>query len=448
MLDVKRCVLLLSLLIAPVVFAQEAEPKPDVVVNVVTDRPDALYKVNEQATFLISVSEKGEPLTEGEADVKLTLAFGKLIEQKTITLQKDLVKVSGTLAEPGFLQCQVTVFRNMKQVKGLAGAAFDPAGIKPVCKLPDDFDEFWQAGRKEAAAIPLDMKITPMPQFSDELQDTFYIDYANVGDSRMYGFLCVPKGKKGPFPAMLFPPSGGLIKPTKPTNPKYAQRGILYLEMGIHDFDPLHPPEGIEKRGGLFYETVGAPDREKYYFRRAILGLDRAIDYLASRPDFDGKHLVINSGSQGGGLALILARLNPRVSAISITKPAMCDLQSCLADRGNTWPPLVRPELQRTGEWVKMSEYFDAANFARGINVPVLANVGFIDSTCPPSSCYAAFNVIPSKNKIMVNLITQGHFWTINDEANAWWRYQSKWLDAQLGLGPEAGPPDKDKWTP
>lgn len=438
------CVLALAL-----VASTSAQQKPAVVVSVRTDRKDALYSCNQKATFLISVTDADKPVTEGEVTVKLTLDFGKVIERKTAKLGDKPVQMTGTLAQPGFLVCEASIVRNGKKHTGLAGAAFDPKQIKPVCKLPDDFDAFWKAGREEAARIPLDLKLTHMPEFSDDKQATYYLSFANVGDTRMYGFLCVPKGKTGPFPAMLFPPSGGLIKPTKPTNPKYAHRGALYLEMGIHDFDPLNPPPEIKKqRGSIAYANVGAPDRNKYYFRRAILGLDRAIEYLASRPDFDGKHMVINSGSQGGGLALILAGLNPRVSAICITKPAMCDLQACLVERGRSWPRFLLPKAHRTEEWIRMSEYFDAVNFARGINVPVLANVGFIDSTCPPGSVYAAYNVIPTVNKTMINLLTQKHFWTINDEAHAWWRYQSKWLDAQLGLGPEAGSPAKDNWTP
>lgn len=422
-----------------------AQEKPTVVVTVRTDRADAVYSCNEQAAFLISVTDAGQPVTEGKIAIRFTLDFGKVVERKTAKLEEKPVKVTGTLSEPGFLECRVSIARDGKTYRGLAGAAFDPGKIKPACKVPEDFNAFWQAGCGEAARIPLDLKLTPMPEYSDEGQNTFYLSFANVGDTRMYGFLCVPKGKKGPFPAFVMPPSGGLVKPTKPTYAKWARRGALYLEMGIHDFDPLNPPPGIEKRGHLSYATVGAPDRDKYYFRRAILGLDRAIDYLASRKDFDGKHLLINGGSQGGGLALILARLNPHVSAICITKPGMCDLQACLVGRGNTWPPLVVPKTHRTDERIRMSEYFDAVNFARGINIPVLANVGFIDSICPPGSGYAAFNVIPSANKTMIHLKTQGHPWTFNDEVYAWWDYQRKWLDAQLGLGSAVGPPDKDK---
>ena len=52
--------------------------------------------------------------------------------------------------------------------------------------------------------------------------------------------------------------------------------------------------------------------------------------------------------------------------------------------------------------------YFDGANFARGIKVPVLMSVGYIDTTCSPSSCYAAFNNLAGE-KTMYHMYRGGH---------------------------------------
>ena len=415
-----------------------AEPEK-YVVKVQTDHSDALYAVNQEASFTITVTEAGKAVTEGEVKVKLSMDYGKAIgEEKTLKLGAEPLKMTGTLGEPGFLNCLVTFAKEGKTYKGAAAGGFDPQAIKPACKLPADFDAFWQAGIEELGKVPMDAQVTAMPQFSNEKHDTFYVSFANVGNSRTYGFLCVPKGKKGPYPAMLFPPSAGLVKPTSPTEPEWADRGVLYFASCIQDFDPMNPPKDIEKR--LDYTVIGAPDRDKYYFRQVILGQYRAIEYLKNRSDFDGKHMVISSGSQGGGLALMLGALNPHVTAICLTKPAMCDHQAPLAGRGIPWPGLLRPAEHRTEEWVKMSEYYDAVNFARKITIPVLANVGFIDSTCPPSTGYAAYNVIPGANKTMMNFVTQEHFWTFNDEANTWWRIEGRWLNGQFGFTPVVPP--------
>lgn len=32
--------------------------------------------------------------------------------------------------------------------------------------MPEDFDEFWAEGQAELAAIPLDVRLTPLPEYS------------------------------------------------------------------------------------------------------------------------------------------------------------------------------------------------------------------------------------------------------------------------------------------
>jgi cephalosporin-C deacetylase len=196
----------------------------------------------------------------------------------------------------------------------------------------------------------------------------------------------------------------------------------------IHDLDPEEPPADLTKFNN--YPTQGGPDREKYYFRRVILGLDRAIDYLAARPDFDGKHLVINGLSQGGGLSLILAGLNQHITAAETDRPAMCDYLGPAGD----WPGL-----KRGPQWAAMSAYFDAVNFARKIKCPTLFQVGFVDTTCPPTSVYAAYNTV-SAPKHIFNYPLFGHGGGAPPAAA---EFEKKWMLGQLGLGPAVPFPGK-----
>ncbi len=409
--------------------------QPGVVVTVKTDRPDAIYSCNEQAAFIISATQDGQPITEGEVTVTFTRDLGERLDRKKIQLGKVPARVTATLAEPGFLHCEAAFMKDGKVLKTLAAAGFDPKRIKPVCTMPRDFDAFWKAGRAELAKIPLDVKLTPLPEYSDERQDAFKISFANIGNTRIYGFLNVPKKKTPPFPAWVHVPSAGLIKPTKP-RPWYAPKGILYLDMCIHDFDPTNPPEGIKKRTG--YTVIGAPDPNKYYFRRAILGLDRAIDYLASRPDFDKKHMVISGSSQGGGLSLIMAGLNKNITAASAGVPALCDQRAALVGRSATWPRMCSKWRKPKDKWAAMSEYFDAVNFARKIKCPTIVYVGFIDTTCPPGAVYGAYNVITAP-KYIFNGPLGGH----GGGTKEWSRFQGKWIDGHLGLKPAVPFPDK-----
>ena len=46
------------------------------------------------------------------------------------------------------------------------------------------------------------------------------------------------------------------------------------------------------------------------------------------------------------------------------------------------------------------SAYFDAVNFARKFKGKSLLCVGFIDTACPPTSVYSAFNMLPEPKTI------------------------------------------------
>ena len=117
-----------------------------------TDRPDAIYKAGETATFTIEASQSAE----------VTCIFSKdgLNPQpaKKLTLQDGKLALTGTLDEPGFLQLRVT----SGKVTAIASAAFDPLQIKPSMPVPDDFDAFWDAQKAALAEVPLKSKLTPV----------------------------------------------------------------------------------------------------------------------------------------------------------------------------------------------------------------------------------------------------------------------------------------------
>ena len=409
--------------------------KPDVEVVARTDRPDAIYQCGEQAVFRISVVKRGQPVAAGKARVSITLDGGKAIEQKTIALGPAPVEVQGSLSEPGFLRCTVTHTQDGKRYRGYAGAAFEPERIQPTAAMPDDFEEFWMAGRKRVEAIPLDLRLTPLPKWSDAKQQSFHFSFANIGNTRCYGFLSVPKGKKPPFPAYVTVPGAG-PGPSSPGGRSWAMKGVLGMVVSVHAYDCGQPVDKIKEcydalnKPGI-YSRQGAPDRDAYYFRRAILCMDRAVNYLASRPDFDGKHLVVNGSSQGGGSALILAGLNRHVTAAAANVPALCDHAGHLGGRRPGWPGIVRGKTEEErAPYVEMSNYFDAVNFARRITCPVIVSVGFIDRTCSPSSVYSAYNVIAAPKRLFTDP-RAGHQWNVGKYR----QFLGKWLLEQLGKG-------------
>jgi len=411
------------------------KPKaPGPVIFIKTDRPEALYKCGETATFTITVTEDAGPVTEGEVVAVVTFDGGRKIQQKTLQLGAGPAAVSETLQQPGFLRCAAVFRKDGKSFHGLGGAGFEPERIEPTAVMPDDFDAFWDQGRKRLAAIPLDLRMKKLDKASDDRQDSFAISLANIDDTRVYGFLSVPKGREPPFPAYVTVPGAG-PGPHSPGGRGLAAKGALGLCVGVHAYDvgaltkeeiaAAYKELNKEQR----YPYQGAPDREKYYFRRAILGVDRAVNWLASRPDWDRKHMVVRGSSQGGGFALIMAGLNRHITAAAANVPALCDHAGAKAERSPGWPRMVRGAGADREQCLAMSAYFDAVNFARKITCPTIVSVGFIDATCCPSSVYSAYNQIRSPKRLFTDPL-KGHCCAIGEYP----KFAARWVDAQLGL--------------
>jgi cephalosporin-C deacetylase-like acetyl esterase len=363
------------------------------------DRAEAIYKSGESATFTI------EGLEDEAATYRLSEDGAKTVAEGKLTPEKGKATLRGTLKKPGFLLLHV---RQGKR-QALASAAFDPTKIEPTAKMPDDFDAFWDAGKKELAKVPIDAKLERVAKQSDARVDCYKISLANVGGKRVHGWLSVPKGK-GPFPAILTVPGAG-IYPIGPDK-GHAYLGALSMNIIIHDLPVDEAQSFYQKQaaGALKnYRDIGVDDKDKSYYRAVILGCLRCNDYLTSRSDYNGKDLAVTGGSQGGALTLILSGLDPRVKLAAPNVAAMCDHSGAAHGRVSGWPHwLNRAGKDRFDKVHKTSAYFDAVNFARKFKGKSVHGVGFIDTVCAPTTVYAAFNVHPEP-KTMIASPLMGH---------------------------------------
>src|SRR5690606_2896568 len=115
---------------------------------------------------------------------------------------------------------------------------------------------------------------------------------------RIYGVLCEPK-QPGRYPALLRVPGAG-VRPYQGLR-DLAANGVITLEIGIHGIPTnLDPAVYDQLRVGALdgYWTFNIHDRERYTYRRVILGALRANDFLTSLPNWDGRHLAVGGESQ------------------------------------------------------------------------------------------------------------------------------------------------------
>ena len=387
-------------------------------VRVVPERQGWTYGVGESVTFLVSIIADQQPV-EG---ITVTYRVGpEMLEvaPQTAEVPAGGLRISGgSLNQPGFIRCVVNATVAGRSYRGVATAGVAPDKIQPTQTEPADFDAFWAAQKAQLAEIPVDARLTPQPDLSTSKVEVFHVSLQNVGSSRgsvsrIYGILCVPRGT-GPFPALLNVPGAG-VRPYRGLV-DLAERGFITLQIGIHGIPVNLPPELYEALGAAAlngYNVYNLDSRERYYYRRVYLGCIRANDYLVSHPAWDRRTLIVIGGSQGGQLSITTAALDPRVTALAANYPAYSDVTGYLHGRAGGWPHMMRPEggapsLHAPPAKQATTAYYDAVNFARRLRVPGFYSWGYNDETCPPTSMYAAYNVITAPKRLLLAIET-GH---------------------------------------
>jgi len=402
---------------AGIVLAQPAQELVSVVVA--PDRPDWTYPVGEEATFSISVLRYGNPLSGVAVEYEIRLEKLDAVESGVLESSKHPVSTkSATMNTPGFLRCWATVQVNGREYRGLATAGFSPGNVEPTVPYPDDFVKFWEEAKKEAAEVPIDARMTKLPDRCTESVDVYHVNLQNYKiDSRLFGILCVPRSE-GPFPALLRVPGAG-VRPYA-GDVRLAEEGIITLQIGIHGVPVTMDRQVYDdlRRGALEdYPRNKLDDKDAYYYKRVYLGCVRSVDFIFSMPQFDGKNIAVTGGSQGGALSIVTAGLDPRIKYLAAYYPALSDVTGYLHGRAGGWPHLFRSETEKSNQLrIATVPYYDVVNFARQIKAPGFYSWGFNDTTCPPTSMYSAYNVISAAKELIVFQDT-GH-WRYPEQAD------------------------------
>lgn len=419
------CVLIHSCLIT---FSYAQPPEQEVKIMLAPERADWTYKTGDPVNFTVSIFKNGNPLK----DIWIRYETGpeRMPAQvkDSIKLGKNAVVIKGgTMRQPGFLRCFVETTVEGKVYRELATAAFQPESIQPAVKLPSDFSAFWNTAKAELAAIPMNARMTLMPERCTDKVNVYYVKFRGYWNADVHGILCVPK-KEGRYPAILRVPGAGIRAYSGDI--ALASKGFITLEIGIHGI-PVNMEAEVYNNlasGALRnYWTLNLHDRDKFYYKRVYLATVRSNDFLTSLPWYDGNNLGVIGGSQGGALAIVTAALDDRVKYLAAYYPALADLPGYLQGRAGGWPHYFQqPGSGIPNEALETTAYYDVVNFARQVNVPGIYTLGFNDEVCPPTSMYAAYNMIKAPKQLKVFPET-GH-WTYPAQREM----MDNWLTEQL----------------
>ena len=404
---------LLAALLLMLATAAGQPSKQYITVYAEPDHADWVYSCGQPAQFtLYAVKENVRmPLTE----IQYSYGPEKLKAEKrgSVTTDKNgvaRIKVPGRKV-PGFTTVNVSVTYEGKRYTGMTNIGFDPDKIAPTTSLPDDFTQFWENAKAQAAKVPMLTRVRHAPEESDDRVDVYYVRIQSyrVGNY-VYGVLSVPK-TEGRKPAILRLP-GAAVRRFSGIDP-LAYEGFVVLNIGVHGIPVDQDPEmyrQLENGAMSGYVLKGIENRDTYYYKRSYLGCVRAVDYLCSREDVDTSRIACYGGSQGGMLSIVTAALDKRLSALFAYFPAFCDVTGYYYGRSGGWPHLFIDRSDPLIEQkVAVSKYYDVVNFARFLSQPGFYAWGFNDIVCCPSSTFSAYNVITAPKTLCVARDT-GHW--------------------------------------
>lgn len=414
--------LLLTILSA---MAENYPYRSDVLWVTVPNHADWLYKTGEQATVEVQFYKYGIP----QDGVTVSYAIGGDMMSTpdtngTVKLKmgKAVIPI-GTLKQPGFRDCRLTAKVDGKSYEHHIKVGFSPEKLLPYTTLPTDFRTFWENAKAEQAKLPLKYTMKRVEEYSTDQVDCYLVKVElNQSGQCIYGYLSYPKERtNGKHPVVLCPPGAGIKTIKEPMRRKYyPEAGCIRFEIEIHGLNPEMSAETFKEISAAFngrengYLTNGLDSRDNYYMKRVYLACVRCIDLLTSLPEWDGKNVIVQGGSQGGALALITAGLDQRVTACVANHPALSDMAGYQAGRAGGYPHLYRNSVDMdTPEKTKTLAYYDVVNFAKQIQADTYLTWGFNDNVCPPTTSYIVYNVLTCPKEALITPINE--HWTSED---------------------------------
>ena len=396
--------------------AQEKEPikkeEPKIEnysLRITTDKPDAIYKKGETITFTAELLKDGKPAPGLKLSYRLSENgnWDKFLEAKS---DKQLT-ATAKLDKPGWVSIEVFAIgpdgkklKNPKRknvnLKAEIGAMVDPLEITESAPEPKDFDAFWKAQRELLDKIPVEAERVevPVPKKYKDNVVCYDVKVKCAGPAPVSGYLTMPQNaKKGSLPATVSFHGAGVRSAYKNLKGGSSRIAFDVNAHGILNGQPKEYYDNLNKGVLRGYRTQGKENRDTVYFKDMFLRVMRALDYVKSLPEWDGKTLVVHGGSQGGAQAIVAAALDPQVTFCNAGVPALGDHAGRLAGRRPGWPCYVNKKNLNDAdlEIIDAVKYYDHVYFAKRIRCETYFYTGFVDFVCAPTSVYAAYNNLP-----------------------------------------------------
>ncbi len=288
----------------------------------------------------------------------------------------------------------------------------DYQGLTPC---PADFDEFWDKGLEQVRQLDYELELVPA-DFKVDFAECFDIFFTGVGGARVHAKLVRPKIINSPQPAILqFHGYSGDCGDW--------QSKLGYVAQG-------HTVAALDCRGqGGFSEDIGGVkgwtlqghfirglddalkgNPEKLLFRNIFLDTAQIAKIVMEMPEVNEKRVGAMGGSQGGGLTLVCASLVPEIKLVASNFPFLSDyrrvwemdMDVAAYEELRLFFRKFDPQHKCEDKIFETLGYIDIQNFTQRIKGEVMMAVGLMDTICPPSTQFAAYNKIESKKSLEI----------------------------------------------
>jgi len=276
---------------------------------------------------------------------------------------------------------------------------------------PDDFDSFWDAALAEMRAIDPQVELTPY-SFDQSIADCFELRFTGVGGARVYAKLLRPKQQNGQAPAVVgfhgySGHSGDWVDKLS-----YVANGAVVAFMDCRGqggrSEDVGGVTGTTLNGHIIRGLNDSP--EKMLYRQIFLDCAQLAGIVMDMPEVDAKRVGATGWSQGGGLTIACAALEPRIKLAAPVYPFLSDYlrvweMDLAANAYSELRTFFRnhdPRHMRKDEIFRQLGYIDVQNLAPRIEAEVMIGIGLMDTICPPSTQFAAFNKIRSPKRAVI----------------------------------------------
>lgn len=354
-----------------------------------TDKSPLEYEVGEEITFTVTLKADGETVSTPLFVYEIKQDGKGLVERDQVNAESGSAVIKTTLESPGFVKLYVAVTSaSGTELKGVSpfngGAGASVSKISQAVAEPEDFDEFWQA--ELAKLDEVEPKVTIVKDLSDDYPgfNVWDVRIDCVGDP-VSGYVAFPKDAEPASLPILVGYMGYGVVPLTPS----VRSNYIVFSVNAHSIENDRESEYYTalSRGELLsygFNYKENLDRNNVYFKNMILRDVQAVRYLKTLPEWDGKSISLNGGSQGGFQATAVAALDPDVSYLYTAYTWMCDVGSAGAGRLPGWQP----------DYTDALRYYDTISFARRVKCYTNISAGLGDDVSTPSSIMSMFNAM------------------------------------------------------